>query len=92
MDETITLGPFEVGPCIGQGGMGKIFEVVHRDLKPENLLLFDADVDGVPRGKIADFGLAHALDEVTARHEPDEVRVIDERLTGLDLSPSSTSR
>ena len=179
MEEAIALGPFEVGPCIGQGGMGKVFEavhtgtgtpvavkviagggktdsrwafhrevqahaglvhpgvvylfdygtideeasqnsggelpagdsyvamelaergtvddempyrdwpgvrdvlmqvldalafahargVIHRDLKPENLLLFDADVDDFPRVKLADFGLAHALGEITERHE-----------------------
>lgn len=35
-------------------------QVVHRDLKPENLLVFD-DEDA-RRVKLADFGLAHALD------------------------------
>lgn len=45
--------------------------VIHRDLKPENLLLFeDAEADRT-RVKLADFGLAHALDAVTERDERD---------------------
>ncbi len=181
MDDTIALGPFVVGPCIGRGGMGKVFEaghtdtgtpvaikviagdgdrasrqafhrevqahaglvhpgviylfdygtideeaarasggvlsardsyvamelaergtvrdqmpyrdwedvrhlllqildalsfsharqVIHRDLKPENLLLFDDAEQERPRVKLADFGLAHALEQIVEREERD---------------------
>ncbi len=48
--------------------------VVHRDLKPENLLVFDR---GARRLKIADFGLAYALEEVGRRgHEKRRARVV----------------
>lgn len=36
--------------------------VVHRDLKPENLLLFDRNASGPWQVKLADFGVAHALE------------------------------
>lgn len=41
-------------------------EVIHRDLKPENLLVFESGLGSGPGGriKLADFGLAHALDSV----------------------------
>ena len=43
--------------------------VVHRDLKPGNVLWFETpaivgDVDGASRLRLADFGLAHAMDGV----------------------------
>lgn len=39
--------------------------IAHRDLKPENILLTD---DNPPVVKIADFGLAKAVDTLTALH------------------------
>lgn len=37
--------------------------VIHRDLKPENLLVFESpDTASAPLLKLADFGIAHALD------------------------------
>jgi serine/threonine-protein kinase len=35
--------------------------VVHRDLKPDNVLV-DRDLDGLPRARLTDFGIARVLD------------------------------
>ena len=39
--------------------------ITHRDLKPENILLSYSDNDANPTIKIADFGLAKAIHELT---------------------------
>ncbi|MFU8805226.1 MAG: protein kinase domain-containing protein, partial [Bradymonadaceae bacterium] len=41
--------------------------VIHRDIKPENLLVFQSDGQGEERMqiKLADFGIAHALEQPT---------------------------
>ncbi|MCA8980514.1 MAG: protein kinase, partial [Planctomycetes bacterium] len=42
--------------------------VVHRDLKPNNVLV--TEVDGVPRPKVIDFGIAKAVEEPLAPDTP----------------------
>ena len=39
--------------------------ITHRDLKPENILLSYSDPDADPVVKIADFGLAKAIRNLT---------------------------
>ncbi len=43
--------------------------VIHRDLKPENFLVFERDEAPAPRIKLADFGIAHALEAARDREE-----------------------
>ena len=40
-------------------------KITHRDLKPENILLSYSNTDADPTIKIADFGLAKAIHELT---------------------------
>ena len=54
--------------------------VVHRDLKPENLLVFGAD----NTVKLADFGIAHRVDEITALPEEELAQL---RGTPLYMAP-----
>ena len=39
--------------------------IIHRDLKPENILLSYSNTDADPTIKIADFGLAKAIHDLT---------------------------
>ena len=64
-------GALEIGICVAEG-LAAVHArgLVHRDVKPDNVLL---STGLGPRAKLADFGVARALDATT---------VLDERLPG----------
>jgi serine/threonine-protein kinase len=65
LDERGTLPPAEAATLLAQVAEGLAAaharSVVHRDLKPDNVLV-DRDLDGSPRVRLTDFGIARILD------------------------------